>query len=115
MLTSSNIKFLNSLATGSVAERKKLLAKASNNDLNAISELCLNLIRGNIKIDAKTKVKFKKHQNAIQSLANKRLSYKKKKKIINQRGSAGFLFPLASIGLPLISNIISSQIKRILK
>lgn len=102
----ASFDFIKKLSGSSFLQRKQLLKHVSNKDLKALSELCLNLILGNIKIDKKLKTKFKRYKKPIQLLANKRIPLKKKKRIINQKGSAGFLLPLASIALPLIADFV---------
>ena len=112
---SSNETFIRRIAVGSPAERKQLLLNASNKNLKALAEICLNLIRGNIKINSETKSKFIRHKKPIELLANRRISLKRKKEVINQKGSGAFLIPLASLATGLLSNIISSSLSRILK
>ena len=115
MSCSDNVNFIRRIAIGSPAERRQLLLNASNKNLKALSEICLNLIRGNIKIDSKTKSKFIRHKEPIELLANRRISLKRKRQIINQKGSGAFLIPLASLATGLLSNIVGSSLSRILK
>lgn len=111
----NNISFIKRIASASPAERRQLLLNASNKNLKAIAEICLNLIRGNIELDYKTKAKLKKYEKPIALLANRRTSLKRKKKILNQKGSAAFLAPLASLALPLITTIAERSIRKAFK
>ena len=111
----SNIDFIKRLAVCSAAERRNLLEHASNKNIKALSELCLNLLRGNLPIDDKTKSKFKKHQRSIQLLARRRVPLKNKREIINQRGSAGFLLPLASLAVPMLANLTGHLVNKAFK
>ena len=115
MSSSDNVNFIRRIAKASPAERQNLLLNASNKNLKALSEICLNLIRGNIKLNSKTKAKFRRHKKPIELLANRKISLKRKKQIINQKGSGAFLIPLASLATGLLSNIVSSSLSRILK
>jgi hypothetical protein len=92
-----------------------LLINATNANLKALSELCLNLLQGNLKINMKTKLKLKRHRKPIETLANRKVSLKKKKKIINQKGSGAFLLPLATTALPLVGNLLSKAISSVVK
>ena len=108
----ANFKFIRLLSDSSPLSRRKLLQKVSNKDLKAISELCLNLIRGNIKLNKRQRAKFERYKKSIGLLANRRISLKKKKQVINQKGSAGFLLPLASIALPLLAEIVQKTLSK---
>lgn len=111
----NNFSFIKRLASASPAERRHVLLNASNKNLKAIAEICLNLIRGNIQVDNKTKTRFKRHQKPILLLANRKTSLKRKKQIINQKGSGAFLAPLASLALPLIATLAERTIKKVIK
>ena len=111
----SNIDFIKQLAVCSTVERRKLLENASNKNIKALAELCLNLLRGNLPIDYKTKSKLKKHQKSIQLLARRRVPLKNKRELINQRGSAGFLLPLASLAVPMLANLTGHLVNKVFK
>lgn len=105
-----NLEFIRCLSLSSSTKRKALLEKATNKNLKALAELCLNLLQGNIKLSSKYKTKLKRHKTKIEVLANKRVSLKKKKKFLVQKGNGGFLLPLASIALPLVTEILKKTI-----
>lgn len=105
-----SLEFIRQLAKASSKERKTILKNASIKNLKDLSEICLNLLQGKLKINHISKNKLRRHRQKIETLANKKVSLVKKKRFINQKGNAGFLLPLASIALPLVANLISKNI-----
>ena len=107
--------FLRLLADSSTPKRKILLASATNEQLKGLFEICLNLLRGNLPLSANDKTQFRRKRNLVRSLANKRISIKKKKKLLGQRGGAAFVSGLATFALPLLAQLIASGVKRVTK
>jgi hypothetical protein len=66
-----------------------LIRIASPDNINAISELALNTLKGNVKLNLKQKSKLKKFKKSLRKLANKRFSVKSRKSLLLQEG--GFL------------------------
>ena len=88
-------------------DQKNFIENASSEVLKTISEICLNLIKGTVKIPESDLKKLKKYKIQIVSLSQKRHSVKKRKNICNQKG--GFLGSLLGVILPsLISTIITA-------
>lgn len=90
--------------------RKKLLQCATKSNVKAICEICLNLLCGNLCVDNKAKSKLKKYREPIELLAKRRLSLKKKKVVLNQRG--GFVGLLASLALPVVSSLVARALRK---
>lgn len=90
--------------------RQKIVRDLSSSDIKALCEFCANLLHGNIPIDEKSKTRLSPYQRSIKDLANRRIGAVKKRKVINQRG--GFLPLLASVGLPLITELVVSAVKK---
>ena len=92
-------------------EQKKFIETASCELLKTISEICLNLLKGSIKLPSEELAKLKKYKLQIVSLARKKHSIKKRKVICNQKG--GFLGSLISACIPaIISGIVSATSRR---
>lgn len=89
--------------------RKALLRDLKSSELKAVCEFCKNLLHGNIPIDEKSKNKLKRYRVSIKNLADKRLAARKKRVVLNQQG--GFLPLLASVGLPLITDLVLNAVK----
>lgn len=82
-------------------ERKALLSKSDPALVKAISEICHNLLEGNITLDETDRKKLAKWKKLLRKLSNKRLSIRKKRGYLVQSGN--FL----SILLPVVASIVS--------
>ena len=91
--------------------RKYIVKHLSNKEVKLICEVCLNLIRGNLKVkDPAVYTKLKRGRKALSELADKRKPLVHKRKILNQKG--GFLGAVAAAALPLIASELSKIIHR---
>ena len=97
--------FITTLANSNPTRRKYILRHATKAELKGLFEVCLNLLRGNLPVDAKTLKAFKRQRKTIEALSNKRVALKTKREIINQKG--GFVGKLAIFALPLLTDLIS--------
>ena len=97
--------YIRLLARSSAKRRKLLLNQATREELKSLCEICLNILKGNISLDDKNFRRLKRNRNTIKALANKRISLKIKKGIVNQKG--GFLGTVASIALPLLASLFT--------
>jgi hypothetical protein len=100
-----NQPFLHLLARSSAKRRKKLLQQATKEELTTLFEICLNILRGHLPLTPQLHRKFKKEQNTMRKLADKKVSIGYKKKLINQKG--GFLGGLAAITLPILAQLFA--------
>lgn len=82
-----HLNYLRSLTLASPKHKKLLLKNASNSEILAICEICLNLLSGNIPVNVK---KLQKYKNSIRKIACRSTHLNSKKRIlVNQSG--GFL------------------------
>jgi len=90
-ITDRNISFFRELLCGTKKKqsRKKLFSKASSDNIDGLSEIALNILKGNIPLDTNQKKKFKRHKEKIRKLGRRNFSTKKKKSLLVQEG--GFL------------------------
>ena len=100
----TNQPFLHLLARSSAKRRKSLLKQATKDELATLFEICLNILRGNIPLNSYMHKKLKKEQKTLRTLADKKISLKRKKKVVNQKG--GFLGAVAGLALPLLAQIL---------
>ena len=90
--------------------RKAVLRGLSNQEIKLLCEVCLNLVRGHLRVhDNKTFTKLKRGRKVLSDLADKRKSLKQKRKILNQKG--GFIGAIAAAALPLIVGEVSRLIR----
>ena len=83
--------------------RKAIIEHASPDLINAISEIVWNMLKGVIKLTPEQKRRLSRHKKEFRSLVKKRLSVKKKRKILNQKGTGAGLAALIPIALALLS------------
>ena len=82
----------------SVGKKRRDIIRKCDNDLTcSLSECCLNVLKGNVRLTTAQKVKLRRHKNNLRKLSTKKTFVKAKKKIL-QRG--GFLVALVS---PILS------------
>ena len=104
MKTVSRRDYINLLAQSKTPNRRKLLADwATKQDIDAISEIALNTLKGNIILTPQLYKKLRKNRNILRSLASKNCSFCKKRKIIGQQG--GFLPLLIPATLSALSSL----------
>lgn len=79
-LLGRNIEFLEKLNTASPDEAKLILEQASEDNILALTELALNLLKGKLDISLDTYLKLKDHSDLLRKLSKKSVSVKNKKK-----------------------------------
>jgi|GEM_PF-7030264 len=84
-----NKGFLNRVHKCKNKERKTLIKNASRDNIDALSEIALNTLLGNVPLKTEEKQKLKRHRDKIRKLAHRKTSTKKKKILLVQQG--GFL------------------------
>jgi len=89
--TERNASFFKTLLCGGKQKksRQKIIRQASTDNIDALSEIALNLLKGNIPLNTKEKKKLKRHKDKIRKLGKRNVSTKKKKTLLVQEG--GFL------------------------
>jgi hypothetical protein len=87
--------------------RYAIISNCNNELLNAISEIALNVLHGNIELPVTSRQKLRKHKTALLALADKRRQLRRsavKRRVLNQR--EGFLLPLLGAVLPTIASLL---------
>lgn len=76
-------------------ERKSLLKVLDNKKIRSICECAYNLLRGNIPVKDKCKLrKLRKYKTTLRRLAKRGENWAKKRKYLVQKGGGGFILPL---------------------
>lgn len=83
---------------------KKLILKSKKCVIDAISEICDNFLRGNLKLKKFKVVGLKKFRKAIEFMKKKRPIKKKKQKLIQKGGFLNILIPSALMLLEKLYN-----------
>lgn len=96
--------FLHLLAHSDTKRRKSLLKQATKEELTTLFEICLNILRGHLPLSPQLHKKLKKERRTLRTLADKKISLKRKRNLVNQKG--GFLGTLAGIALPILAQLL---------
>ena len=87
---------------------KSLIKAASREELDAISEVILNILRGILPFE-EPKIKFAKYAKYLRFIENpQKNSAVKRKKALLSKGR-GIVAPLLSIAIPLLMDIFSKK------
>lgn len=69
--------------------RKAILKEVPNDVIQVLSEICLNTLRGNVKVKQQTREKLKAYKGVLRQLASSSVGDTKKRRLLIQKG--GFL------------------------
>ena len=97
------LPLLETLVASKPILRKAIIEHASPDLINAVSEIVWNMLKGVITLTPQQKRRLSRHKEEFRSLVNKRLSVKKKRKILNQKGTGAGLAALIPIALTLLA------------
>ncbi len=103
----SSLKLLRRVKPGL---RRKLLSTANNELIACICECCHNILKGNIKLSSKQRKLLCRHRNPIRALASRKLSLKKKRQLLVQKG--GFLPAVLGPIIAAISGLVGGLLNR---
>ena len=78
------------LREGSRHTRQALLQHANSDQINAISELTLNLLKRHIPITPATVTKLQRHKEALRTIAKRKHSIKRRREELVKQKGAGF-------------------------
>ena len=90
-------------------QRKDMIAHANKGQMEAIGEIALNLLKGNIVVPNSSFTRLKPHKAKLLYLTRKKPSLKQKKQVLNQKG--GFLPALSSLIAPLAVDLLGKVFK----
>ena len=86
-----------------------MITTANRGQMEAISEMVLNLLKGNIIVPNASFTRLKPHKAKLLYLTRKKPSLKQKKQVLNQKG--GFLPALAALIVPLAVDLLGKVFK----
>jgi len=105
-----NKVFLQEVSKSKAVLRKKLIKKASKDNIDALSEVAMNTLIGNVPLSNLRKEKLRRHKLNIRKLA-KKISIKAKKKFLVQKG--GFLPLLIPPALSIIGGLAANALSHL--
>ena len=108
-LALKNINFIQLLTDYAAKPKqfKKLIACATNEELNAISEVILNILKGNLPCGG-DKSKIGKQANYLRYIANRTVPSNKRKIVLIKKGN-GLIGPLLAVAIPAIIKLFSKK------
>ena len=71
-------------------KRQELLELANADQINAISEMILNLLKKRIAIQPSTLAKLKRHKHVLRELAKRKNSLKRRREHLKKQNGSGF-------------------------
>ena len=97
------LKWLNN---AKASQTKAFIKAADKEIINTLCECSLNILRGNISLSPKQKLKLKRYKKGLRQLADKKVSLKTKKSLLQAKGS-GLLGAILGGAIPFIGSIAS--------
>lgn len=91
------------ISTADPQLRSAIIKHGPKKLIDAYSEICLNILNGNLKVPKNVHSKLKPFKHSLRQMSTSKTSVAKRRKVLNQRG--GFL--LALLG-SLISGVVGS-------
>ena len=112
MAESRDLKeFLNLLYKSKPGYRKVLLEGASTRIIHLLAHCALNILQGQVLLSKSQKAKLSKHKTSLRQMADKRITPKQKKKILQKGGFLpAFLLPLLG---PIFGGIAGAAVNKI--
>lgn len=102
-----HFKTLEHLTTVPNLTARCLLESGGDDLIEAIGELCRNLLKGNIPLTQEEKTRLMTHARTIRLIARKKTSSKTKRNLIVSQTGSGFFIPgLIGMVLPLIKSVL---------
>ena len=98
------LPLLQTLMSSKPILRKAIIEHANPDLIHAVTEIVYNMLKGVIELTPDQKRRLSRHKEEFRALINKKLSVKKKRKILNQKGTGAALAALIPIAISLLAN-----------
>lgn len=89
--------------------RRAILEQLDRPTVDAICEICHNLVAGAVPLTPSKKSKLSKHKKVLRQLAQRGEGWKQKKKVLRQKGGAFLPVLLGTVLSSLLGSIFSRQ------
>ena len=109
-----NVDFLKLLTSSKPAGRRTLIQQATKDQVDALCEIVLNLLRGNLAVTPQQLQGMQRFAKRLRALVRRRQSVKSKKALVTQggRGGVGVLKALAGVLVPMALEYFGTKIYR---
>lgn len=110
-LIQRNYPFLRELLESSQEKRKAIIETSTEDNINALTELSINLLEGHLTLTNDEKLELSKHKTFIRSLSRKDIpiTQKKKKLLSNCNILPMLISPLLSVVGSLIGKCVATE------
>lgn len=106
-----NAPLIRALYYAAPKKRRDILAHGSPDFIQALCEIALNVLKGNVPLSKSQYSKLKTRKKVIRLLVDKRTGFKRKQQALAKQ-TGGFLPILLSTVLPILGGIIGDVIQR---
>lgn len=108
MRVSEQRAFLEILGTKNKKMRKAVLENCNPEEMNALCELCLNILDGHVPLKRQQKEMLCRYKSILRVLADKKVSSSAKRSLLKKPQTGGFLPILAALIPAAISAITAA-------
>jgi hypothetical protein len=106
-----NMEFLKILSKKNLKSRKRLIQGANGDLLKCISDCCLNICNGNVKLKGAQQKNICRHKTLVRTIAKKSVPLYKKREILIQKGGAlpAILIPILAAAGSLLIDLLRKK------
>ena len=108
-MSKKNLPLLQYLATGKPRIVNAIVKEADPQVMKAICECAHNVLKGNVPLSKSQFSKLKRHRKHLHLLTDKKVSQKRKKKVLQ---TGGFIGALLGAALPALASVIGGLIRK---
>jgi hypothetical protein len=104
-ITNEQLHYLHVLLGANPKLRKAILEHSSAEQVDVLSQCCLNFLHGTFKVKADELKQLQKRKSTIRTIANRRVKAHDRRKLLVQQGN-GFLSLILPAAISLLSTIL---------
>ena len=97
-----HVHLLHAVKEASPKLQKAILCTSDDDFIKCLSECCHNICKGNIKLSEKEESELKKHCAAVRQLASRSVSLKRKRQVLQQKGSG----LITAVVAPILASLL---------
>jgi hypothetical protein len=104
-ITKEQLHYLHVLLEANPKLRKAILQNSSSEQVDVLSQCCLNFLHGTFKVQPAEFERLRKKKGTIRNIANRRIKTLDRRKLLVQQGN-GFLSLILPAAISLLSTIL---------
>jgi len=106
-----NFALLHALETVNPRTRRAILSTSPRQLILCLSEICANLLAGNIELSPTERTKLRRYKTLLRTIASRTLTLDDKRSVLIQKGK-GFFAPLLIPALTTIASLVGEHLIR---